>query len=74
MTDSHGDPNAGDGAEKTTDDARQGVTTGHVRWMLRISLVLGVLALGAVFIGYSATRHTPAPPAAASASQNPSAG
>jgi len=35
-----------------TDDARQGETSGHVRWVLRISLGLAVLAgivLWAVF-------------------------
>jgi hypothetical protein len=75
MTASHGNPNAGDGAVKNPVEARQGVTTGRVRWMLRISLVLGVLALGAVFIGYTASEHAPTMPAPATASahQNPSA-
>jgi hypothetical protein len=31
--------------EKSATDARQGMTTGRVRWILGISLALGVIAL-----------------------------
>jgi hypothetical protein len=31
--------------EKTATEARQAVTTGRVRWILAISLVLGIVAL-----------------------------
>ena len=70
---------AGDGAEKTPVDARQGVTTGHMRWVLRISLVLGVLALGGAFVGYAAMHHAPGhgdttqPPAASAPAHEPAA-
>jgi hypothetical protein len=70
---------AGDGAEKTPVQARQGVTTGHMRWVLRISLVLGVLALGGVFFGFIAMQHRPGhgdtttPPAAAAPAHAPAA-
>lgn len=73
MTTSHGTPGAGDGAERTPVQARQAVTTGHMRWVLRISLALGVLVLAGAFLGYVAMqeRHpmhgdNVAPPAAAS--------
>lgn len=44
-------------------DARQAVTTGHVRWILRISLVLATVALAAVGGWYalrSPASHAPA--------------
>ena len=62
---------AGDGAEKTAVEASQGVKTGHVRWMLVISLSLGVLALGAALIGYTASHHQPSAPSAQAATSQP---
>jgi hypothetical protein len=35
--------------EKTTTDARQGATTGHMRWVLGISIVAVIVAFA---IGY----------------------
>ena len=56
---------AGDGAEKTVEEARQGMPTGYMRRVLTISLVLGVLALGGVYFGFVASEHhTPPAPAA----------
>jgi len=57
MSTSPADPDAGDGVERTPVEARQAVTTGHMRWVLRISLGLGVVALGAVLIGYVSMQH-----------------
>ena len=63
---------AGDGAEKTAVEASQGAKTGYMRWVLVISLSLGVLALGAAFVGYTANHHQPnAPPAAQAATSQP---
>jgi hypothetical protein len=70
---------AGDGAEKTPVEARQAVTTGHMRWVLRISLALGVVALGAVFFSFAAMQHRPghgdttSPPAASAPAHAPAA-
>jgi hypothetical protein len=36
-----------------TDDARQGETSGHMRWVLGISMSLAALAMGAFFIFYT---------------------
>ena len=35
--------------EKTTDDVRQGETTGHVRWVLGVSLTLVIVAMIVVY-------------------------
>jgi membrane protein YdbS with pleckstrin-like domain len=43
---------AGDGAVKTPDEARQAVKTFHVRWVLVISLVLAVIAVGGAWLWY----------------------
>jgi hypothetical protein len=51
---------AGDGVEKNVEDARQGVTTGHMRWVLRISVALAILAIGAAYVGVSLSRRAPA--------------
>jgi hypothetical protein len=73
MTTSHETPGAGDGAERTPVQARQAVTTGHMRWVLRISLALGVLALAGALLGYVTMQHRPghgdtvSPPAASQA-------
>ena len=46
---------------KTPVEARQAVKTRHVRWMLVISLTLGVLALGGAYAWYESLHsHTPA--------------
>jgi hypothetical protein len=77
MTSSHENdiaPQAGDGAEKTPVDARQGVQTGHVRWMLRISMLLGVVALGGVFLWFISVQpngNTPRQAPAAAAQSEP---
>ena len=36
--------------EVTTPRARQGVTTGHMRWVLRLGLVLAVIGLFAAWL------------------------
>ena len=67
-----GNPADGDGVEKTQVEASQGAKTGHVRWVLVISLSLGVLALGAAFLGYTASQpHANAPPAAEATTSQP---
>ncbi|HZZ90179.1 MAG TPA: hypothetical protein VFE13_17755 [Caulobacteraceae bacterium] len=58
------------GQLKNPTEASQGVRTHHVRWVLAISLTLGVVALGGAFAWYAASQHPPAPsPAAAVAAQ-----
>ena len=37
----------------TTEDARQGETSGHMRWVLGISISLAALAMGAFFVFYA---------------------
>jgi hypothetical protein len=65
---------AGDGVEKSAQDARQGVTTGHMRWVLRIGVALAILAIAGAYVGVSlsrrppATAHQPAPPPAVATS------
>jgi hypothetical protein len=79
MTTTPADPDAGDGAERTPVQARGAVTTGRMRWVLRISLVLGVLALGGAYFGYVTTQHQPghgdtlSPPAASAPAHAPAA-
>jgi hypothetical protein len=53
---------------KTPVEARQGVKTHHVRWMLMISLTLGVVALGGVYAWYASQHGSSPNPAEASAS------
>jgi hypothetical protein len=71
MTASDPDPElegdaARNGQLKTPVEARQAVKTHHVRWMLMISLTLGVVALGGAYVWYSSLKpHTPAVAAAA---------
>jgi hypothetical protein len=65
---------AGDGVVKTPDEARQGVQTFHVRWILVFSLFLAVLAIGGAYLWYVSAqpvRTAGAPAAAASASDRP---
>ena len=58
------------GQLKTPTEASQGMKTHHVRWVLAISLTLGVVVLGSAFAWYAAVQHPPAPsPAAAAAAQ-----
>jgi hypothetical protein len=69
-------PQPGDGVEKTPVDARQGVQTGHVRWMLRISMFLGVVVLGSAFLWYvsvqpNANAPPRQPPAATAQTESP---
>jgi hypothetical protein len=47
------------GQLKTPVEARQAVKTHHVRWMLVVSLALGVVALGGAYAWYGSL-HTPA--------------
>jgi hypothetical protein len=77
MTTTPADPDAGDGAERTPVQARGAVTTGRMRWVLRISLALCVVALGVAFLGYVTTPHQPgrgdtaSPPAASAPAHAP---
>jgi hypothetical protein len=67
-----GTPADGDGVEKTPVEASQGAKTGYMRWVLVISLSLGVLALGAAFLGYTASQpNANAPPSAAATTSQP---
>ena len=55
---------------KSPVEARQAVKTRHVRWMLVISLTLGVVALGGAYAWY-ASQHSSSPdPAEASVSHS----
>jgi hypothetical protein len=44
---------ASNGQLKTPVEARQAVKTHRVRWMLGISLALGVVALGGAYVWYA---------------------
>ena len=58
--------------ELEVDVVRQAVETRHVRWVLLISLTLGVVALGGAFVWYESVQtHGPA---AAQADQRPTNG
>ena len=51
---------AENGQLKTPVEARQAVKTGHVRWMLVISMALGVVVLGGAWAWFSASSpHNP---------------
>jgi ferric-dicitrate binding protein FerR (iron transport regulator) len=71
MTSTHHEPDldpAADGhVTKTPVEARQGVTTRHVRWVLGISLSLVVVVLGAALVTYDASQPKTATPATAAA-------
>jgi hypothetical protein len=58
MTPTREDPHrdAGDGVERTVNQARQGMTTHRVRWVLGVSLALGFVALGAAWLAYIAVQ------------------
>ena len=52
---------ARNGQLKTPVEVRQAVKTHHVRWMLVISLTLGIVALGGAYVWYASLQpHTPA--------------
>lgn len=66
---------AQNGQLKTPVEARQGVKTRHVRWMLGVSLALGVLVLGGAYAWYASlgpqASHEASPsPAAAGAARD----
>jgi hypothetical protein len=56
---------AENGQLKTPVEARQAVTTGHIRWMLAISMALVVALLGGAWAWFSAS--SPHDPGAANA-------
>jgi hypothetical protein len=45
------------GQDLSADQARQGMETHRIRWVLAISLALGIAALSASWVWYSATSH-----------------
>jgi hypothetical protein len=56
---------ARNGQLKTPVEARQGVKTRHVRWILAVSVTLGIVALGGAYAWYASLKpHTPAVAAA----------
>ena len=56
------------GADIGQREARQAVTTGHVRWILRISLALTIVALAVVGSWYATRSPRPYPPRPAAGS------
>jgi hypothetical protein len=63
---------AGDSVEKSATEASQGTKTGHFRWVLVISLALGVVVLGAAYATYTASHHHAEPsPGAQAAAMTP---
>jgi hypothetical protein len=62
---------AGDGVQKTPTAARQGIETHRVRWVLGVSLALGVVALGAAWLTYLSVQPAAPPPAAVASSTTP---
>jgi hypothetical protein len=52
---------AGDGVVTSETEASQGQKTGHIRWVLRLSVVLAVLAMAGVWLWSSQTSHGVAP-------------
>ena len=64
---------ARNGQLKTPVQASQGVRTRHIRWVLAISLTLGVAALGGAYVWYAAATPSGGS-SSASASLRPSNG
>lgn len=60
------DPAGTYGSDLSVEDARQATKTGHMRWVLGISVVLAALALGVIWLAF--LRPTARPPVAPSAS------
>jgi hypothetical protein len=52
---------AGAGVVISETPASQGQKTGHIRWVLRLSVVLAVLAMAAVWLWSSQTSHGVSP-------------
>jgi hypothetical protein len=69
-----GGAQAGDGVEKSATEASQGTKTGHIRWVLVVSLVLGVVVLGAAYVTYTASHHHPESSPATQAAATPAPG
>ncbi len=59
------------GQLKTPVEARQGVKTRHIRWVLAISLTLTVVALGGAFAWYASAPHHDQSPSGATEQQRP---
>jgi hypothetical protein len=62
------------GQLKTPTEASQGLKTHHVRWVLAVSLTLGVVVLGGAFAWFASAPHAPAPSPAATAAVQDSNG
>jgi hypothetical protein len=63
---------APEGQRRTPVEARQAVKTRHLRWVLAISLTLGVVALGGAYAWYESMQsHAPA---AAATDEHPANG
>ena len=69
-----GGAQAGDGVEKSATEASQGTKTGHIRWVLVVSLVLGVVVLGAAYVTFTASHHHPEPSPATQVAATPAPG
>jgi hypothetical protein len=50
MSQTHSDPQPDKAAKLSTTEARQGVTLGRMRYVLLISTVLAVIALGVAYL------------------------
>ncbi len=53
----HTQPEAHSQQTKNLVEARQGETTGHMRWVLAISLFLAIVALGALYLWFLHGQH-----------------
>ena len=69
-----GGAQAGDVVERSATEASQGTKTGHIRWVLVVSLVLGVVVLGAAYVTFTASHHHPEPSPATQAATTPAPG
>lgn len=50
MSGTRGNPSTDDHIERTETEARQAVTTGHMRYVLGISLTLAVMLMAAIYL------------------------